>query len=158
MVTYHLRLRVASILEVRLRKPFLDHFVRRPVEDSSRARALAFLAFLAFLRCGGRGALPRRQRGGVGEGARGGGRGALPRRASAAATTHASTLLLLLLLLLLLSTHQLIDSDAQDRFRGRVRGDTRDAAERSGKRHLMKEAISAQRHLMKEAISAQRHR
>ena len=137
MVTYHLRLRVASILEVRLRKPFLDHFVRRPVEDPARARALAFLAFLRF---GGRGALPRRPRGGVGEGARGGGRGALPRRASAAATTHASTLLLLLLLLLLF-THQLIDSDAQDRFRGRVRGDARDAAERSGKRHLMREAI-----------------
>ena len=138
MVTYHLRLRVASILEVRLRKPFLDHFVRRPVEDSSRARALAFLAFLG---CGGRRVLPRRQRGGVGGGARGGGRGAYPPRASAAATTHASTLLLLLLLLLLLFTHQLIDSDAQDRFRGRVRGDARDAAERSGKRHLMREAI-----------------
>ena len=154
MVTYHLGLRVASILEVRLRKPFLDHFVRRPVEDPARARALAFLAFLRF---GGRGALPRRQRGGVGGRARGVVR-ALPRRASAAATTHASTLrllrlrrrrrrlllqrlLLLRLLLLLLFAHQLIDSDAQDRFRGRVRGDARDAAERSGKRHLMREAI-----------------
>jgi hypothetical protein len=57
MGTYHLGLRVASILEVRLRKPFLDHFVRRPVKDTARARALAFLAFLGFR---GRGALPRR--------------------------------------------------------------------------------------------------
>ena len=135
MVTYHLRLRVASILKVRLRKPFLDHFVRRPVEDTARARALAFLAFLRF---GRRGALPRRQRVGAGGGARGVVRVALPRRASAAATTHASTLRLLRLLLF---AHQLIDSDAQDRFRGRVRGDARDAAERSGKRHLMREAI-----------------
>ena len=63
MVTYHLGLRVASILEVRLRKPFLDHFVRRPVKDPARARALAFLAFLGFR---GRGALPRLQRGGAG--------------------------------------------------------------------------------------------
>jgi hypothetical protein len=90
-------------------------------------------------------------------------RGALPCRASAAATTHASTLRLLRLLLLF--AHQLIDSDAQDRFRGRVRGDARDAAERSGKRHLMREAIrrhsrqlEERGHLMKEAISAQQHR
>jgi len=100
--------------------------------------------------------------------------GALPCRASAAATTHASTLrllrllrllLLLRLLRLLLFAHRLIDSDAQDRFRGRVRGDARDAAERSGKRHLMREAIrrhsrqlEERGHLMKEAISAQQHR